>query len=753
MGDFSEDGHQDLAYIAGEPAYIELVEGQDGTVIASRSLSDIGSVGENPRLQTVPVAEGDRDDLMLVGDSGAFLLDAEDLATLGVIDLGPQSNKLVVADVGFELGFEIFDNSGGAERSLIVPSTNEVMWTVSNGDDDSHSYFGVPPNYPAVVDVDGDDQKDIVIGGRFGDLTAHRGNTGRVLWRVCLARGGVTSINPDVPPTRDLCDGDALSDVTSGLLNGDGDDAGNQLMVGSADGWVYAVHAQTGEPFWTIPFYAPVGEVMAANTDNDTNGELLINLANGSSLGFRDALPPTVVRDVEVVDDQPVNPDTDIDVSENRTALSFNWDLDEAVEYYEVAVVGDDGTLRSLGSVGFSPSVTFRDWDLKPGATYWGLVRGVSEARGLGHIAFSDGVTIADDSPPEITDAAATPEAFSPALGGSTEVSVSAIDAEGLRAISISAALDGEDPVWTASVAGRRASELSASLEWSGTVDDVPLADGDYSILVTASDFGGNEVSTTLSVRLDSTPPPAPSLTAPEEGQVLFETVVSVVGSAQDDAATVEVYLDGELLCTAEPDGSGVFACDTAELGDGEYSATARAADALGNWSEHSAPTTFRVNTTPPVTPVITNPVNGMTIEDITPSFDGTAEPGATVVVSLANDSEVCTSVADDEGGFSCVRSEGFAPGEYTVYAVATAEEGGLSPRSDDVTFTVAKPPTNNGANNGANNGNNGNNGGNNGANNGVDPGGDATAPSGDGCGCQTPASQSPNLFSWLLRR
>lgn len=738
LGEFTGNAHDDLMFIVGDDPVLELIDGHSGELRRSRPLSDIGAVGDNARILAVPGELGEFDDIVLVGDEGAYYIDTDDMSTRTALDMGANTRTMVSLDIDGNDVHEVFDNAGGAARSMIDPATNTVLWSVSNGDSDDHSYFGIIPNYPGIADADADDHYDVAIPGRFGDLTVHKGDTGEILWRVCLSGGNVTAVASDVAPTRDLCDGGLLTDVSSGNMSGD-EEGGEQFIVGSDDGWLYAVNVRDGSPMWSMPFYAPVGSAMLVSTDDFADAELMVNVANGSSFGFRDGLPPTAPRDVEVSGNELTDPETDIDEAFGLTALGVAWDPVEGAEGYEVALIGDDGLLRTFEDVGEATEVLVDELVLHPGHTYRGAVRAYSQDRGLGHVAWTDGVTIPDNDAPVVADVSATPELFSPALGGSTDISAVATDQAGLRGVLVSASL-GEDTVWSTTVAGLRENMVTVETSWDGLVDGAPAADGEYTIRVTALDFGGNEASETATVTLDSTPPPVPTIEAPEDGAALVTSPVSISGSAPD-AAVVEVSVNGEVLCTVELD-AAAFSCDTAALEDGDYAITAVSSDALGNRSEASAPVTFIIDTTPPEAPAITSPEDGVTIEETLPTFAGTSEAGTSVVVSIADGDEVCTATTDDTGAFSCVGTVDFDPGQYTVNAVATDDNGLVSDVSADVTFTVAKPPANNGANNG----------GNNGANNGMNQDGVATT-SDDGCGCETPSRKTRSPLTWLLRR
>ncbi|MCW2736524.1 Ig-like domain-containing protein [Nocardioides sp.] len=93
-------------------------------------------------------------------------------------------------------------------------------------------------------------------------------------------------------------------------------------------------------------------------------------------------------------------------------------------------------------------------------------------------------------------------------------------------------------------------------------------------------------------------------------------------------------------------------------------------------------------DTTAPAVPVVTTPAAGSVTNDATPTFEGTAEPGSTVVVRDPSGAEVCTGVADTDGAWTCTPGSPLPDGEATYTATATDGGGNTSPATS-TTFTV----------------------------------------------------------------
>lgn len=81
----------------------------------------------------------------------------------------------------------------------------------------------------------------------------------------------------------------------------DGDDGGqDEILAGSDNGFLYALHAENGNLLWAYNFYYPVERVIVANVDNDAQLEILVSLSDGFlyALDQQQALgPPQAIRD------------------------------------------------------------------------------------------------------------------------------------------------------------------------------------------------------------------------------------------------------------------------------------------------------------------------------------------------------------------------------------------------------------------------------------------------------------------------
>jgi len=217
-----------------------------------------------------------------------------------------------------------------------------------------------------------------------------------------------------------------------------------------------------------------------------------------------------------------------------------------------------------------------------------------------------------------------------------------------------------------------------ASGAWSIDVTTA-LSAGEHEVVASVTDADGDTVEDahTFTVDLD-----APSVEIVAPSGTTNDATPTISGTA-DANATVQVFVDGALIGTVIADGDGAWSIDASALDDGSHSVRAVATDADGNSATDA--TSFVVDTETEVS--IDAPANGATVPGPRPTIVGTAEPGASVVVSIGG-TEIGTVTADAAGRWSVRASSDLAPGEHTATAVATDEAGNEA--SATSTFTVS---------------------------------------------------------------
>jgi LPXTG-motif cell wall-anchored protein len=273
-----------------------------------------------------------------------------------------------------------------------------------------------------------------------------------------------------------------------------------------------------------------------------------------------------------------------------------------------------------------------------------------------------------------------TPVITAPVDGSSTDDTTPTISGTAEPGATVTVSVDGTDvgsPI------------ADADGNWTVDVTD-PLAEGDHTVTAVAVDESGNESepATPVDFVVDTTAPDAPVITEPVDGSTTADSTPTISGTAEPSTTVTVTDADGTELGTAttDPDGDWTFA--SVVLEDGTYTITAVAVDEAGNDSDGSEPVTFTVDTTAPDVPVITEPADGSTTADSTPTISGTAEPGSTVTVTDAEGTELGTATTNPQGDWTFASVE-LEDGTYTITAVASDEAGNDSDGSEPVTFTV----------------------------------------------------------------
>jgi len=243
----------------------------------------------------------------------------------------------------------------------------------------------------------------------------------------------------------------------------------------------------------------------------------------------------------------------------------------------------------------------------------------------------------------------------------------------------------------------------------------LPMGLGEHKLTVQAIDAAGN--TSAASDRFDLTignpdQPSPPAITS------VIDDVGATTGNIQKDAVTddarptingtaqsgmtVSVYIDDVLagVVVAAANGNWSFT-PTSDLADGLPTITATATNSLGNISPKTGEYPIVVDTTPPPAPVladatlwddagtITGPItNGTTTDDSTPTFSGTAEPNATVVI-YDNGVEIGRAATNASGAWTFTPSPVLVDGQHKLNYEVVDKAGNSSQKSDVIDFIV----------------------------------------------------------------
>ncbi len=225
-----------------------------------------------------------------------------------------------------------------------------------------------------------------------------------------LTRTSVTGSAPGVTSGVILASGNAYPDVASAqaakstlgqLTDAAGSPAlaggtgGPTVLVGSTDGFLYAVDACSLSLRWSYGFGMPVSSPVLLDTDGNGKDEILVSVADGYLHALQNE---ALAAPEEVLDTDPPHGvmNLDVDEIESSSMLHAKWSAVPGASSYEVAVVGGSGAYVSSGpwqSVGNATSASVGALPLFDGAMYRFAVRAVGPL-GVSPDVASDGVVV-----------------------------------------------------------------------------------------------------------------------------------------------------------------------------------------------------------------------------------------------------------------------------------------------------------------------------------------------------------------------
>ncbi|HVM27520.1 MAG TPA: Ig-like domain-containing protein, partial [Mycobacteriales bacterium] len=256
-------------------------------------------------------------------------------------------------------------------------------------------------------------------------------------------------------------------------------------------------------------------------------------------------------------------------------------------------------------------------------------------------------------------------------------------------------------PVWGIAAEGAPSCRLlgpggAVVLDWAAcgpsfAPDLTGRPDGTYTAEVRSRDAAGNVSGTaSSSYRLDTTPPPAPGVTAPPSPSTSPGLVWTVTSTEAGTTAWCRVLRDGAVLvdwavCTASTTGSP-YPFDLSGRPDGAYRLEVRLVDAAGNVGPVSG-ATYVYDTTAPAPVGITPPPSPGSTR--TPTWTFTTEAGARLECRAG---DTGAYVLCGTGGTFSLNLSGAPDGTYAIWvrAVDAAGNVGAASRSVYVLDTTA---------------------------------------------------------------
>jgi hypothetical protein len=211
---------------------------------------------------------------------------------------------------------------------------------------------------------------------------------------------------------------------------------------------------------------------------------------------------------------------------------------------------------------------------------------------------------------------------------------------------------------------------------WSWT-PDTGLSEGPHQVEVTATDEAGNVDIDSVSFVVDLST--QITIVAPLDGSSSAAADNLVQGSTEPNAEVV-LSVDGVPAGSTVADETGAWSISTGPLSDGSHTLEAQATDAAGNTATDSV--TLIIDTQTQVS--ILAPTDGAVLTDATPSISGTAEPGASISISV-DGNVIGTTTAAGDGSWSFTPSADLPDGEHSIVVEAADAVGNTASDTVDI--------------------------------------------------------------------
>jgi hypothetical protein len=177
---------------------------------------------------------------------------------------------------------------------------------------------------------------------------------------------------------------------------------GAAVLVGSTDGYLYALDPCTLDRIWSLDLRYPVGEPIVGDLNGDGADELMVTCADGFLYGVGRAATDAPME-VFDVDPDGLDPLADVDEIDTQDTLYARWQPVAGATSYEVGVfsgAGSEARFPNFRNVGNVTSVSLTMLPLRQGQRYFVSVRPISPG-GPGLEGTSDGVVITDRLGPD----------------------------------------------------------------------------------------------------------------------------------------------------------------------------------------------------------------------------------------------------------------------------------------------------------------------------------------------------------------
>ncbi len=382
-GTFDGDDVPDLAFEWGDPGdlllSVRVLSGADGATLVDGSPVNPGQSRHPSGLAIGRFDADDRDDIYRqVGLTE--VLSGADGSRLARSANGPAYSMVSLSDVDDDGSDEVVLHGGFRPVQVLEDDLASTLYE-SPDDDRPLPYGAVADCADRTVLVQGSVEyparlKLVDLAEPFAEST------------LVLAGGG---LYPDEVAAGDAVRGQLNATTVHQDLTGGGRPS---AVVGSTDGWLYAIDPCAGTLDWSYLFDSAVGEAVFGDTDGDGRDEVLVTSEDGYLYTLRNFEIEAPARVIET--DPWSEAREDLSEIETVSTLEATWSPIEGATRYEVAVVDGEGNYvgEPWRDAGPSTTIRFDDLPLEDGRTYRFGVRAVAAAGGRSVDTVSDGVWV-----------------------------------------------------------------------------------------------------------------------------------------------------------------------------------------------------------------------------------------------------------------------------------------------------------------------------------------------------------------------
>jgi MYXO-CTERM domain-containing protein len=391
-GNFNGDSTPDFALQVTDMSTLDITtlafSGTDGSTLWTTQPMFPGAGGFQSAGVAVEDWNADGTDDVVYQGSAAYVLSGKDGSQVATGGPTNTYSLPVLADTTGSGQDEVIVTSSLWPVSVYSHDLRTAIWTSSDSD--------LPYPYGALATCSGAQSTQILVQGSWQHparlkLTPMGGTSLGSFSTIVLAGGALYATEAAA-----MAAGAFLGQLTSANVHPNLTGTGHPTaVIGSADGWLYAVNPCAGTLDFAVQFGAPVGEGVFGDTDGDGNDEILVTAADGYLYDLKQEAiaAPAYVWDTDP-DHGITNKDVDSIVTTNK--LSATWASVTGATSYEVEVVTADGKPFSMPewkNVGLVTSTSLSGLPLTDNTKYFFAVRAVGSA-GVSVDAISNGVTV-----------------------------------------------------------------------------------------------------------------------------------------------------------------------------------------------------------------------------------------------------------------------------------------------------------------------------------------------------------------------